>query len=225
MTSSPLDGGHFSTQIPLHHSRTYTRSQCVQLGTSHLVAHYDVRPSTEPAHIYHQTSGNVLTVQEGYVHLSVGGCNKIWDFFFVILLFYLFIQILGVFIKHDGWTITNLNWLYRTPRLANHHASYSCTILILSGHNPDVLLLLAAVISIGASSCQPAISYRDGMLFVLLICLCIPLFHYSFPSVRVLSIPAYRTLYPARILLPLPFHIVFLSYTMSDNPLSIALHK
>ena len=43
--------------------------QCVQLGTDYLVAHYDVKSSEEP--IY-QTSGNVLTVHDNYVHLSVG---------------------------------------------------------------------------------------------------------------------------------------------------------
>ncbi|KAF8580517.1 hypothetical protein K439DRAFT_298186 [Ramaria rubella] len=41
---------------------------CVQLRTNYLVAHYDVR---HPAELMHRTSGNVLTVYEHCVHLSV----------------------------------------------------------------------------------------------------------------------------------------------------------
>lgn len=46
--------------------------QCIRLGTSDIVAHYDMRPSTELVPIYLQTSGNVLTVEESSVHLAVG---------------------------------------------------------------------------------------------------------------------------------------------------------
>lgn len=43
--------------------------QCLKLGTSNLVAYYDVKPSPEPT--YH-SSGNVLTIQENYIYLAVG---------------------------------------------------------------------------------------------------------------------------------------------------------
>jgi len=41
---------------------------CVQLGTNYLVAHYDLRSAGEPRY---KTSGNVLTVYENWVHLSI----------------------------------------------------------------------------------------------------------------------------------------------------------
>ena len=76
--------------------------QCVQLESNMVIAHYDVRSPSQP--IY-KSSGNVLTVYESYVHISIGMRNML----FALV----------------PTSLTCQNPLSRTSCITSHYATYS----------------------------------------------------------------------------------------------------